>query len=748
MKNNWFNRTFRGLDQNNLPVESLRSIPLADLRKLTKYGQADNYDNAYSSVRAISDQFLQIKVYGVDNNGKRMSPSPNAVKRISVPNTEQDGVMFKDNLATKTQVYDKVYVLVHEAVGRQTRPASERVKEERIAGYTFLEGVIEDKDPATGRLVYKVWVGTEERWYYPYQVMTFYDVNPAHVGQGYSPVRAAKRWSRIEDYIADYESGFFENGAVPSGQFLITAPTTEEYNNVVDGLEKHHRGAGANNNVVYTYQPIDPNTGKPAQAAITWVPFNTSNKDLNLKDILEATNAKTDSVYRVSAMQRAITDAPNFATAQVDDRNFIEKTIRPFTLKKWTRFQHELNRITGGLGYGISFELITPYIAEEDKAIAETHKLIWETIKDMIDSGFTYDSACDALKLPANWKLLIAGDSTETVIDNEKTDVVTEEDIDDLPKPQNGVAIRTNPKAEYDVESIEYELIPFEKQIEDVLRSNMESRVSDSIADLSMKEYTDDDMIEEIVAIIIALMLLRGKQALADSIQLAVDQGIPIGEDIIYDADFTDADREELRGYIRDYNKQTEEDISKIRADEKNKTLADIANTDKENGATTDEDTKKSLVDTAITIALGAYVASQAWRLSRFSKNEAWRGSEKASNQANIKLADTLGFLVSMSKTWITQPGACPLCTPLDGETVGLNAQFSIGVNYPPLHVKCRCTHITNIFKSTMQDSIKEIHCSGCKRFLGETTLNSYTDKIKCKCGVLAIPTIEQPTTS
>lgn len=434
MKNTWFNRTFRGYK--DLPIDSLQSVTLGELHATRKYGHGDDYDNGFSSIRAISDQFLQIKVYGIDDNGKRMSPTPNAIQRIVTPNTEQDGFSFKDTLATWTQIYDKVYVLVHEVYGRSTRPASPRVKDERIAGYTFLEGVVEDTD-SNGQLIYKVWKGTQEVHYYPHQVMTFYDVNPKHVGRGYSPVRAAKRWSRIEDYIADYQAGFFENGAVPAGQFLITAPSTKEFDDIVDNLEKKHRGAGANNNVVYTYQPIDPNSGKPSQATITWVPFNTTNKDLSLKDILEATNAKTDSVYRVSAMQRAITDAPNYATAQVDDRNFIEKTVRPFTMKKWGRFQHELNRITGGLGYGISFELETPYISEEEKTHAETNKVIWETIKDMIAAGYTYDSACNALKLPPNWKLLKVGDTKETVIDNEKTDVTDEEDIDDLPKPQN-----------------------------------------------------------------------------------------------------------------------------------------------------------------------------------------------------------------------------------------------------------------------------------------------------------------------
>lgn len=712
MKDNWFNRTFRSYTP-NLPIESLRTVSLSDLHKISHYGTQDSYDNAYSSVRAIADQFLQIPVHAVDNNGKKIDPTPNAVKRISIPNTEQDGISFKDTLATRTQVFDKVYVLVHEVVGSNTRPASEMVSEERIAGYTFLDGVVEDTDESN-RIVYKVWLGTEEHRYYPYQVMTFYDVNPEAVGKGYSPNRAAKRWSRIEDYIADYQAGFFENGAVPAGQFLVTAPTTTEFDDIVDNLEKKHKGAGANNNVVYTYQPIDPNSGKPSQAAITWVPFNTTNKDLSLKDILEATGAKTDSVYRVSAMQRAITDAPNFATAQVDDRNFIEKTIRPFTLKKWQRFQHELNRITGGLGYGISYVLETPHISEEEKAKAETSKIIWETIKDMIDSGFTYDSACDALKLPPNWKLLVAGDSKETTIENEKTDVAEDDDIDDLPKPQSGAANRTNPKAEYDVADLEGLLKPYEAQISEVLIRKMQEQVVTS-SGISMQE--DDSMAEEITAILIALMALRGSQTRLDVITMASDAGIPVDSIPEYAPELSDSQRQQILDYVKEYNQETEADLAAI----------------KENNAP----------DVATALIAG-YIAAHMWRVERWSGNEAWTFSEISSDQATKLVEDRIGGY--FIKEWLVEPKACPLCLPLSGETVRMGQKFSNGLEYPPVHVNCRCTIHRTVVRIDAQASIREMHCSECDRYLGETDSDTFTGKLKCsnsKCKALEAPVIK-----
>lgn len=41
-------------------------------------------------------------------------------------------------------------------------------------------------------------------------------------------------------------------------------------------------------------------------------------------------------------------------------------------------------------------------------------------------------------------------------------------------------------------------------------------------------------------------------------------------------------------------------------------------------------------------------------------------------------------------KAWITAD-ACPRCRPLEGETVGIDEDFSVGQD-PPLHPRCRCT--------------------------------------------------------
>lgn len=709
MKNNIISRVINSFRAQNtiLDPSSMFGAGWHSVGATLDHLQNDRYENGYSSIRAIANRFMTLQPYAIDDNGKPYETNPNVINCLARPNLDMSGVDFRDALAVMTLVHDNVYILVHERYGRGTRPASEGVTEERIAGFTFLENVLEVV--VDGKTQYEVYTKGEKQVYYPYQVMHLHDVNPNNISGGYSPSRAARRWTKIDDYIADYQRGFFENGAIPAGQLLITAPSTQEFDDIVANLKKKHRGAGANNNVVYTYQPIDPNTGKAGQAGITWIPYNTSNKDLALKEIFEQVNSKIDSVYGVSAFIRAIDEAPNFATAQVIERNFVDNTVRPFTLKKWGRIQHELNRITGGLGYGIAFRLPTPHIAEEEKSIADTNKVIWETLQGMIQQGFTYDSACDALKLPANWKLLEAGDSTETTIDNDKADI-TDEDLDDV--PQNRIPAKY--KAEYDVDILESELLPFENQISEILNDNIRKQVDNALGTASNSE--ESDMTEEMILILIVIMQLRGDQVYSDGVMQAAMAGISV-EAGKYLPEISDEEREQLEEFVKGFNDQTARDIAEI----------------------------KSGDTSLVTALLAGYLVSQVWRVQRFSRNESWTYSEFAGNQAIGQLEERIsGYF---TKTWVIQPGACPICIPLDGETVRASEQFSNGLDYPPVHVSCRCTVERTVVREVNNAVERELHCSKCDRFLGETTQAKYTDKIKCsnsKCKALEIPTVKE----
>lgn len=67
----------------------------------------------------------------------------------------------------------------------------------------------------------------------------------------------------------------------------------------------------------------------------------------------------------------------------------------------------------------------------------------------------------------------------------------------------------------------------------------------------------------------------------------------------------------------------------------------------------------------------------------------------RAANEGTIQMwgqAQDAGLLArDAQKVWIATEDACPECDEVDGETVGLNDDFSVGED-PPLHPNCRCT--------------------------------------------------------
>lgn len=77
-------------------------------------------------------------------------------------------------------------------------------------------------------------------------------------------------------------------------------------------------------------------------------------------------------------------------------------------------------------------------------------------------------------------------------------------------------------------------------------------------------------------------------------------------------------------------------------------------------------------------------------RAEAIARTEAMR----ASNEGQLQLwrqAQDKGLLSETArKVWITAD-PCPICAPMDGETVGINETFSIGFD-PPAHTRCKCT--------------------------------------------------------
>nr|DAS98208.1 MAG TPA: portal protein [Caudoviricetes sp.] len=621
------------------------------------------YDNTYPSISRIVNEFATIRPYAIDANGKPLQ-NVRVINKLYHPNQQMSSMDFREALALMALVHRKVYVLVWREENGEAQPGG-YITPNNIAGFTFLEGASERI--VGGKKSYQV--GANE--YSDKEVLEIYSgLDPYDLDSGYSPSNAAQKWACLDDYIAAYEAGLFENGAVPAGQFIITAVNAEEFNKIVDTLELAHRGAGRNNNVVYTHRPIDTATGKAVDAQIQWIPFAQSNKDLDLKELFEQANKKIDSIYGVPASIRGVNDNNTYASVRVDEQIFVKYTIKPLALKIWTRFTHELNRITGGLGYAITFDLDIPGVAEEEKLAAETKNIEVEMIIKLVDAGYSLDSAVDALNLSNSYKLLKIS-NTKPVIVNDKPEVDSGGEVSSAPDAQSlkkvnqpiqlcncatcqkrqahgGHCLKVDTKIK-STDSIE------ERQIEQILEKLINDKVERALTSQKASNKPDETLSEQLEAILMGLLLTYGVSQFAVGVSLLISAGIDVAK---------------LAGYIisdklkRQYHKHAIEALKEFNqgTDQSIKRLVEIA---KKN----DWD-KEMLKETMRQI-----VNTDRWRIQRFARTEVHRARGIAGVDAMVQVQN--GAKVRITKEWYTvSDEPCPWCQKMNGKRVNVTQSY------------------------------------------------------------------------
>ena len=691
-----------------------------------EFYKENQYENGYGSIAKIVNTFMDIKPYTVDEKGNRVDSL--LQKKLYNPNQDMSSSDIREALAVMSLIHDRVFILCWRSEGGVAKPGG-IITDKNLAGFTFLENPVVTL--LDGKKIYTYKGNT----YGEHEVVELKDINPYNLHAGFSPARAAKKWATIDDYIAAYQTGFFRNGAVPAGQFIITAATPQEFNDEVDKLEAKHKGAGKNNNIVYVHRPMD-REGKTSNAKIEWIPFNVQNKDLSLDAIFEQANKKIDSVYGVPAEIRGILSNSNYASVTVAERIFIKYVMRPFTQKVYTRFTHQLNRITGGMGVAISFELEVPGLVDEEKVEQEAKKIRDERVQLYLDKGYTIESIKVYLDTDDLEKLVMP------VVEEEDEDPnITTEDPEDSPDSLDGTGdgtelsakVRPVVKAESANPEVDKQLVPYEQQIDSLLNAQINrqaARMATTVKDAEedATEAEDEELSASILAVLVSLMVMRGNAVYNESLRNALSQGFDVTGTSKYSAPLSDDMDKKLLEYVKGFNKDTANEIA-------NTVATALA---------------AGMGTQAIRTMLTNFSTTQAYRVNRFSQNEAWTASQQAKLSAVEQLTNELNQKQSILgfKTWKIQPGACPICIPYDGETVELDSFFSNGLKTPPIHVACRCDFTESWEKVAVSNSVeKNLHCKECDRFLGTTTKDSYEDKIKCansKCKALEVPVLKE----
>lgn len=367
----------------------------------------DTFDNIFPYVNAIAQRFSTVIPYAVTSDGRRIDPAPAALRALYAPNDTYSCLEFLKLIAAGMLTQSHVDILIW-----TTNGPGGTITTDNITGYTLL--------PSNSR----VYNDTRTNWYHrvtmdlgdgarQYEftrdetISLSYSRHPDDPTRGISPAMTIKKWANVDDMIADYERGFFGNNAVPAGMLGIVSENAEDFQRNRARLEETFRGAGNNNGIAYNMIPVDPLTHKPSQTSkLVWVPFQNSNDSLDLQTVNDVVNNRLANALAVPDIIRGIDNGQTYANAEMAERAFIENTLKPLCMTVWDKWQFELDRITGGLGYGITFTLDLPAQTEVEKIQAETQQIRINNLIQLVNMGATVETAAEALNLPEAYRRL------------------------------------------------------------------------------------------------------------------------------------------------------------------------------------------------------------------------------------------------------------------------------------------------------------------------------------------------------
>jgi phage portal protein BeeE len=525
----------------------------------------DTFASAYPSIRPISDEAMQVVPFAVDENGQRLNVTPQALNALAHPNKTDSAVLFRKKLFTSILTNRNTYLLVWRKEGNRAVPGGDITKD-NIIGYTFLEGysiVLED-----GVIKYK----QGERVFTENEVMVFPGgVDGYNLNAGYSATTGALQWLKLDDFIADYNKGMFANGAIPAGQFIITAKSQTDYKDIKSNMQRMHKGAGNNNNVMYTYQPVGAD-GKPAQAQIQWIPFALNNRDMAIDIIFDQVNKRVDQAYGVPGVVKGHDESANYATAEVADRNFAKYTVKPLLTMLYSQLTHELNRITNGLGYAINYLYEIPAISDAEKVKAEVKTLNMGILTTMLDRGYELPNIVKAFSLPDNLNQL----GEATIAEDDEVEVDTGDEVGNAPDQATmRSSERTNPKAAAKIKSDKQKMTEVAEQYMQALIDRAINELDETVQNAEQDD-PQETFVDEMMIVAVAIMIDRGEIQYAEGKTILVKAGIDTSN--LTEFVLNDAARDAYRNYLNDvaksYRDDTAESIRKVLADAQEKGLS------------------------------------------------------------------------------------------------------------------------------------------------------------------------------
>lgn len=350
-----------------------------------------DYENLFAQVRPLIDEMKCVMPYGVSDRGTKLPEARTPeLAWLRNPNDDMGWSEFADLMFATWLTEDELDIHLW------------RDERGKVIGYTII--------PPECRIYlgYGNW-----EW----QVMTIEGVqvltedevmrlrfsrSPRDIQRGVSPASAVRVWAQIDDLIAQYQRAYFENGAIPATITFITASSQEKYLKTRHELERNLKGAHNRNKTVYAWRQFDNDTGQSVdQVEVKTIQGN--NSTLAIREIVEIVNDRLNKAIGVSNFILGDDSSAKYDNAELSDHQFTRRRVYPALVSFWNQFQHELDRLLNGLGYGISFDLEIPELTEREKARAEIARIRGEALVNLISAGASGPAAIKALELPDTW---------------------------------------------------------------------------------------------------------------------------------------------------------------------------------------------------------------------------------------------------------------------------------------------------------------------------------------------------------
>lgn len=355
-----------------------------------------DYENVFAQVQPLINDMKMVRPFGVGRNGGRlpMNRTPE-LALLDYPNDEMGWGEFAGAMFATWLTEDELNIHVHK-------------DRDKVVGYTIIppsSKVVE----ANGDYYFRVNNGDGYYTVYPDRVMTLrFSRSPKNLQRGISPATAVRAWAQAEDVLAQYERAYIENGAIPASITFIRASSYDKFNQTRKELESNLKGASNHGKTVYVWRQFNADTGESLdQVEVKTIQGN--NSTLAIKELTDIINDHLNKAYGVSNFILGDDSSAKYDNAELSDYQFIKRRVYPALMAFWDQFQFELDRIVGGLGYAIQFEIELPDLTERQKTRAEIAEIRTRTLASMVQAGAYPVDAVRALDLGEDWQKVARG---------------------------------------------------------------------------------------------------------------------------------------------------------------------------------------------------------------------------------------------------------------------------------------------------------------------------------------------------